>query len=289
MKPMLAASVTTIEELNGRYPFFASPKLDGIRAIVIGGVLVSRNLKPIPNAFIQAQLPLNHMEGIDGELIVGKPYDKDCFRTTTSGVMSADGEPDFAFYIFDRQTAAPFGQRFRDIKNIKHKRIKVVPQVTITDSFELHTYEEQMLERGFEGVMLRLPSGKYKEGRSTLKEGWLMKLKRFCDSEAVILGFEELMHNNNEKTLESGGKAKRSSHKAGLVPMGCLGNILVRDIISGVEFGIGSGFTQADREMYWATKEDLKGKLVKYKYFPTGSKDKPRFPVFISFRHKDDM
>ena len=29
--------------------------------------------------------------------------------------------------------------------------------------------------------------------------------------------------------------------------------------------------------------------IVKYKHFPVGEKDKPRFPVFIGFRAKEDM
>ena len=40
--------------------------------------------------------------GLDGELIVGEPNAVDVYRTTNSGVMSADGEPDVKFYVFDR-------------------------------------------------------------------------------------------------------------------------------------------------------------------------------------------
>ncbi|MFM7851045.1 MAG: hypothetical protein ACKO96_03815, partial [Flammeovirgaceae bacterium] len=54
-----------------------------------------------------------------------------------------------------------------------------------------------MLERGYEGVMIRGLHGPYKQGRATLKQGWLMKLKEFDDDEAVIIGYEEKMKNNN--------------------------------------------------------------------------------------------
>ena len=44
MKVMLAATVDSVEQL--RYPLLGSPKLDGVRAIVIDGVVYSRNMKP---------------------------------------------------------------------------------------------------------------------------------------------------------------------------------------------------------------------------------------------------
>ena len=293
MKPMLAATVESVEQLDGRYPFLASPKLDGVRALVYKGKLVSRNLKLIPNAFVQRELPYVRLEGFDGELIVGNPWDKDCFRNTTSGVMSEDGSPNFSYWVFDRTIDFNYGGRLTQLKDMlkreKHKRLKLVPQIIVNDAFQLYEYEQLMLDKGFEGVMLRKAESPYKFGRSTLKEGHLLKLKRFMDSEAVVVGFEELMHNENEKTLESGGKAKRSSHKAGMVPMNTLGTLLVRDIKSGVEFGIGSGFTAAQRDDIWKSRNTFKGKIVKYKYFPTGSKDKPRFPVFLGVRDVRDM
>ena len=47
--------------------------------------------------------------------------------------------------------------------------------------------------------MLRDPSSLYKQGRHTLKSQALMKLKKFYDDEAKVIGFEEKMHNNNEQ------------------------------------------------------------------------------------------
>ena len=53
-KPMLSASVEDVKTL--RLPLLGSPKLDGIRAMVRDGVLVSRNMKPIPNVWTQRLL-----------------------------------------------------------------------------------------------------------------------------------------------------------------------------------------------------------------------------------------
>jgi len=132
--------------------------------------------------------------------------------------------------------------------------------------------------------MLRHQNGPYKHGRSTEREGWLLKLKRFDDSEAVILSAYELMHNANEATQNELGYTERSSHKAGMVGKGVLGGLSVRDVYSGVEFDIGTGFDQATREALWKQRDQLPEQVIKYKFFASGVKDKPRFPVFLGFR-----
>src|SRR5512139_310093 len=71
VKPMLAAAAPT--ELAGLpYPLLASPKLDGVRATVQGGVVLSRSLKPLPNRFVQARYGRPEFEGLDGELSCGR-------------------------------------------------------------------------------------------------------------------------------------------------------------------------------------------------------------------------
>ena len=109
-----------------------------------------------------------------------------------------------------------------------------------------------MLSKGAEGVMVRTPDGPYKEGRATERSGWLVKVKRFVDSEAEVLGSFEEMHNENEKEENELGRSKRSSKAEGLVPSGRLGGFDVRDLKTGVEFSVGSGFTAEMKEEYWA-------------------------------------
>jgi len=65
-KPMLASKLENLKDL--RYPILCTPKLDGVRALKINGVLVSRNWKPIPNTYIR-QLFSTLPDGVDGELI----------------------------------------------------------------------------------------------------------------------------------------------------------------------------------------------------------------------------
>lgn len=292
MKPMLAATLEDVRHI--KFPILASPKLDGIRALVYKGALVSRNLKPIPNKHIQ-KLPIwKHLEGVDGELIVGDPCAKDCFRKTSSGVMSANGEPDYKFFAFDRVDSMPYERRIKDLSVLMEYHAKVYPRfgaltnAVIKDVAMLYKYEQRQLDLGFEGIMLRSFDGAYKFGRSTLREGGLMKLKRFADSEAEILKVIELEHNENEKTKDELGRAKRSSLKAGKVGGKTMGALNVRDIHSGVIFDIGTGFTDKERAVYWVKRRAVIGEVVKYKYFPSGSKDKPRFPVWLGKRHEND-
>ena len=47
MKPMLSHTITDTSDV--KYPVLVSQKLDGIRCLIIDGVAVSRNLKPIRN------------------------------------------------------------------------------------------------------------------------------------------------------------------------------------------------------------------------------------------------
>jgi DNA ligase 1 len=306
MEPMLAGKFgkgTTKDIEAGlkklRFPVMVSPKLDGIRALVVDGVLMSRSMKPIPNRYLQKKfgsLP----NGTDGELIKGLPTE-DPYRNTVSAVMTEDGEPtDVCYFVFDNFKApGGFAQRSRGVDAINDYENGVValPHQIVDNLEELLAYEEQVLESGYEGVMIRSLQGPYKFGRSSANEGYLLKLKRFEDGEAVIIGTEELEHNDNVATKDAFGRTERSNHKAGMRGAGVLGALVVRGVggtYDGVEFNIGSGFTGAadpngERAKLWRQRDSLVGKVVKFKYFPIGSKDKPRFPTFLGFRDKRDM
>ena len=296
-KPMLSATVDDATKLH--FPLLASSKLDGVRAIVRNGALVSRNLKVIPNAHVQALFGRPELEGLDGELILGDPADPAAFRLTSSAVMSHEGEPAVTFYVFDLVISDPgltFSARLAilqgKMKELKRRDVKLLDQATVRDQAELDAFETLSLDRGYEGVMLRSAAGLYKHGRSTFKEHGLMKLKRFADAEAKVLGFEEQLHNANEATTNALGAKERSTKKAGMVGKGTLGALKVVGLngpYKDVEFNIGSGFDDAQRAGIWNNQKAWANQTVKYKYFPIGSKTAPRFPVFLGVRNKGDM
>lgn len=298
-KPMLGETIPN----NGLdllpYPMGATYKADGIRALKLNGTMKSRTLKPIKNAKISEILSSYLPDGADGEIIVG-----DTFQQTTSAVMTEVTSLNFkgtvTFYWFDwvRDNNLKEGYMSRtkaiaDFVNshpIQNDQLMIVPLIpkVINNAEELLEFEKEALSKSYEGVMLRTLNSPYKCGRSTLRQGYLLKLKRFIDDEAKIIDFEELYHNENEKTRDERGFAKRSSHKEHLVPANTLGAFKVENS-EGIVFKIGTGLTEAQRQEYWNNKENLVGKLIKYKYFPVGVKEAPRHPVFLGFRDVDDM
>jgi DNA ligase-1 len=297
MKPMLAYQKQIPDLAALRFPLLVSPKLDGVRAIKVANRLMSRNLKEIPNKFIQKAFE-TIPSGIDGELVFGDPTD-DPYRATVSAVMSEDGEPDVTYYIFDAcNLTDPFTFRFELVKTLgglammAGLNVRVVPHVWVYDVEDLLKAEEEFVSQGYEGLMIRDPNGPYKFGRSTLKEGYLLKLKRFYDSEALVIGLYEKLHNTNEAKKNALGRTERSTCKAGMVGAGVLGGFDVRGLkgdFAGVEFKIGGKFKAAERKKFWKERESLIGKIAKYKYFPVGSKDKPRFPIFLGWRDPIDL
>jgi len=277
------------------FPVLASPKIDGIRCLIIDGQAVSRSLKPIRNPHVQALLKHAWLEGLDGELVVGEPTAQNCMQATTHGVMSGKGEPDFTYYVFDTFT---FDGGFNDrliaaqakVCSSGLDHVQTVVHVRIETQEELDRYEADCLNTGYEGVMIRSPDGPYKQGRATAKQGYLLKVKRFVDSEAEVVAANVMMHNENEAKRNALGRTERSTAKAGLVSANVLGNLVVEDLVTGVQFEIGTGFTAAQRKEYWDMGDDIIGKIAKYKHFANaGVKDKPRFPVFIGFRDAEDM
>lgn len=287
-KPMLA-SPADLDALT--YPIFASPKLDGIRASVVGGKLLSRTLKEIPSRHVFNQLSRDIFEGLDGELIVGEPTSPTCYRDTVSHVMAENKVFSYTYHVFDLwNVPGTFEARRKELEENffvavaqqSSASLSLVPHVLLKDRAELDAYEAEQVALGHEGVMLASRHGLYKNGRATTRGGELLKVKRFEDSEAVVLGIVEEMHNGNEAERNELGRTKRSTAKEGLTGKGSMGTLHVRDWKTNVEFHIGTGFTAADRAKLWS--EPPIGQTVKYKFFPVGVKDKPRHPVFLGFR-----
>lgn len=292
-KPMLAADLAAVDNEFDylRFPMLVSPKLDGVRCIVWEGVAYSRNAKPIRNKFVQKWASAYH--NLDGELIVGEPTGGNVLGRSMA-VTAIEGEPDFTFHLFDsverrspeyHANAAWLTEEFRG-----EPRIQWVPHWTCQSAAEAALSEETWLTEGYEGIMLRAPDGPYKHGRSTLREGWLIKVKRFTDGEGVVIGLEEAEENTNPATKDELGRTKRSSAKSGKVGKGMVGTIIIRDPKWG-EMRLSPGaMTHEDRRMYWAGKDCkmpdylLIGKRVHWRAFGYGLKDKPRFPRFYGLR-----
>lgn len=294
ISPMLALDFNKADvKFTGEWRFLISPKIDGIRCIVREGVAYTRTGKIHKNKYIQKrakEMPYEYI--FDGELICGKIEKGKTFASMTDGLQKIMGEPDFTYCIFDIVSESPHHKRYTKLVELEEQGLLpdycfVIEKTKVASLKDVEKITNELLELGYEGSMLNEMDAKYKHGRAGKTSKELIKVKLFSDAEAKIIGFEEMERNLNELEYDELGKAKRSTSKVGKIKAGMLGSfILQRD--DGVEFRC-SGFTDEKKIEYWADRENLLGKIVKYKFFEIGADAKPRFPTFLGFRDKDDI
>lgn len=305
-KPMLAAGGADLEKL--RYPIYATPKVDGVRCINKGGEMFSRTLKKFPSLWINEMAGKARemgylLNGLDGELIVStngvfnSGADRDetgstLPNRTTSALMTHGSMEGLRWYLFDTQEEPHQTYEHRYLRLMSMQLpywVYVLNAHRCMGPDDVLYYERHyVLERGYEGLVLRDPHAPYKFGRSTLREQGLVRYTTWETSEAEILDLEEEMENRNELLVNEQGFNKRSSHQENKVPKGRMGSLLVRDLKTGVEFNIGTGFDHALRQEMWDKRSEMVGRIVTYRFKPAGAKDKPRFPAFRMLRSNLD-
>jgi DNA ligase-1 len=229
---------------------------------------------------------------MDGELVIGSN-----FQDTASGVMTFDGKPDFKYRVFDffgDGAVLPFHQRYEKLLQIcadftHYKWLELVLHKKMYSLLDVNDYEAEQLAKGKEGIMLRSMEGVYKFGRSTAREQGLLKLKRFTDADARVIGFDELHHNDNDQTSDARGYAERSSHQDSMIPGDTLGALVCRHSDDKTIFRIGTGFTAAERQEIWNNQDRYRHRIVTYKYQPFGVKEAPRAPVFLRWKVDSEL
>ena len=305
-RPMLAAELNNLADV--KFPVLVSPKLDGIRCVIREGKALTRSLKPVPNDHIRNRLEGMNLPDFDGEILVrphaGESFHGELhewaatpFNEVSSAVMSKRGTPDFLFAVFDQVDSLSYQMRLGLVTAwcLGHShvyRVRHVRHVVVNNLSQLEALNLKYLSRGFEGIMIRKPDGAYKFGRSTVKEGGLLKLKPFADGEAEIIGYVERQHNTNQATVNALGLTERSHKAEGMVGSGTLGTLRVRGSggrWDGVEFEIGTGFDDRLRKQIWEDQAYYLGAVIKFKYQEMGSVDRPRIPVFLGFRNPADL
>jgi len=302
-RPMLACSYDDVEI---KFPVMATPKFDGIRCITSDipappgflSVPLTRSLKQVPNDYIREKLAMLP-PGLDGEIMTYDGDKMNPFQKVQSDVMSHNGIPSFIFRVFDR---APLDGQIHEgyyericylVKWFAVTRaecVRLVIPVNIKSQEALDKYEEKCIADGYEGVCFRQPDSPYKYGRSTPKQQWLVKMKRFETAEARVVGVVEERHNANPAKTSELGYQKRSSHQQNMIGKERLGALICEPLEGGERFQIGSGFDATQRENMWLLKgKSVIGKIAQYKHQPHGRKDKPRTPIFLRFRDPRDM
>ena len=300
--PMLAVNMDKVKQQPATR--YVSEKLDGIRCLFFGGVAYSRTLKPLPNKKLQvlAKAYAQVLEGCDGEVIAGGDrYAVGVLQRSNSFCMKADNEDNFTVYLFDRYIPdMPWINRYINVCN----KVKGVPNVKVLEHYfvreknsyqladvpwvDLDLFEQSVLEKGGEGVIVRDAFGKYKLGRSATKNPELQKIKRMEDEQFMVVGYEQFETNQNELERDERGYTKRSTAKDGKVLVEQLGS-LVCVLPDGRTFNVGSGFTLQQRKDLWENRGMLVGKLAKVQYFGYSPDGIPLLPVFLDFRAEIDV
>ena len=133
-----------------------------------------------------------------------------------------------------------------------------------TDEIEFRDYNKQMVEQGYEGILIKDPNSKWQAKRST---AWL-KQKPFIEVSLEIQDVEEGTGRN----------------------VGRLGAVVCHGVDDGREIvvNVGSGFTDSNRREYWDTRDALPGQIVEVRADAiTQNQDGTfslRFPRFMRFR-----
>ena len=251
--PALLLAETWHEDIDPT-GWWLSEKLDGVRAYWDGQQFISRlgNRYHAPSWFT-AGLP---DVPLDGELWIGRKQ----FQRTVSIVRRQDQSDhwkEVSFRIFDAPaTSSEFEKRLEIANQLLTTRPGQYAQLhehtRCTGREHLQAELSVVESLGGEGLMLRQPGSVYQSGRSST----LLKVKRFHDSEAVVVGHEP-------------GKGR---HK------GRLGALLV-EMANGTRFAVGTGLSDDEREHPPAI-----GSTIGFRYQELTDAGVPRFPTYLGLR-----
>ena len=311
MKPQLAndANLSTI-----KYPCLVQPKIDGVRALNINGILTGRSLDPFKGFGITEYWSKPEFKYLDGEMTLGpNPASSDRLCSLTTGAMNAfkgvTETPALFWHVFDwlAEPNLPYRDRYSKLKayveKLNHPRVKLVPMYEVLGPSELNYFIDKFFTDGYEGAIIRNPDAPIKEGRPSKVKQELVRVKGWMDSEILVTGFTEGQTNTNEAKTNTLGRTERSSAKDGMVPNGMVGSIhgtMIGDCFhpitgeklfaDGLPITIGTG-TMTDAELldYFKHPEKLVGHPVKFKHLAHGTKTLPRMGNYISHRLKEDM
>jgi DNA ligase-1 len=287
MKPNLAETPDPKYPLT--WPKYVSVKLDGIRGTTQVGTTLTRASKLLPNQEMRESAA--QVQGLDGEFIFGAPNAPDVYHRTYSAVMTANAPADgILYYVFDTlDRDLTFHQRYEKLKTLTLPYFcRVLPQTLVQSQAELELYYQQVLEQGYEGLILRNPGAMYKEGRSTAKSQDMLKLKPFLDSDAMVLDVYEAMHNDNPAFINELGYTDRSTHQENLRASGMIGGFIVD--FKGQICRVAAGkLTHHERIAIFQNPATVIGQWLKFRHLPIGVKDAPRHARFIGWRSPLDL
>lgn len=298
---------TTEEELTKlliKYiTLYVMIKYDGVRCIIRNGIVYGKSMLPITNRLIQEYYGKPQYNGLEFEIIV---VDRDgwynpttCCAETVSFTNSEEVYRHHRCVLLDHSNnTAMFDQRFEDLETIarSHENF-ILPELEVVHEIEeIWEFENKILAKDHEAIIVRNPFLPYRQGQST-KEGELLRLKRYISEEAIIEEVGFAYTNMNVAETNALGYTERSSKQANRIAKEEVGTLLcrlVKDVYDPwsrrLLFKAGSlcivapgSMSKEDKIELYKIKDQLKGRMIAFKSFPKGTKDKPRFATFQYF------
>jgi len=245
--------------------WFASEKLDGVRAIWTGTKFISREGNPFyaPDWFTK-RLPTDVV--LDGELFTKRGGFQDCVSIVRTQDAPNRWKFSVSYQVFDVPSKGhlPFEKRLKFLKDLievklRIKWVNLVQQFPVRDDAHVQEILDDITSEGGEGLMLREPGSVYVHGRSRT----LLKVKKFFDADAIVRGYNQ-------------GNGKNSNVVGALM---CEMLDPKTKKPTGKMFKVGSGLTDAQR-----AKPPKIGAVIIYKYQELSKSGNPRFPTYIGER-----
>jgi len=310
-KPMLACDWY---EEHVKFPCIVQAKIDGVHALNQDGVFLGRSLKKHDNLRITEKFSKPEYNGFCGEMILGdNPTTNDLCRLTSGAMRRIQGEPDCTWWLFDYITEEVKHLGYKDrmrvctdtVLNLPDdlsSKIQIIKSKLVNTMQELLDFEEDALNKGYEGIIIRDPESLYKFGRCGKTHMGAWRVKRFIEEEIFVTEIEEGRTNNNAKTTNELGRSERSTHQENMQPNAQVGSMkgkLLKDVLDpqtrklliakGTLVTVSPGkMTEDESKYYFKNQHELIGQVVKFKLFPKGTKDNPRFPTFVTIKNKND-
>lgn len=259
----------SIDKVSGK-EFIVTTKLDGSRLVcwnengifkaftrqgqeVLGLTEIEEDFKNIPNGIV-----------LDGEILLRNDNNldsKDLYRATMKEVRRDGEKHNLVFNVFDLLTLKEF-QEGKSKEECLHRKsqlhglmkknnfkniLEVEPLYIGKDLNKITELLNEAINKGEEGVMVNLSDAAYECKRTKT----ILKVKKFNEADVKVIDM-----------TEGTGKNK-----------GKLGMITVQFEHKGKLWttGIGSGFSDEERELYWKQPELLLNKIVTVGYFEISS------------------
>ncbi len=299
-----------------QFPCIAQPKIDGVRGGQYElGKFTGRSLKAFKNRKLVKYWSDEGFFGIDGELVLPASHPwvhQSMCRDTTSISGTIESPIVLDLVAFDLVVPSllprPYEARYERLARVvemvgkvrDENKLHLMPMEIVRNMDELEELDNKWTAMGYEGTIVRNRKAPFKPDRSGLAmELW--RIKRHIDFEMLVTGFDEAMENRNEAKTNALGRTERSSHKDNKHGKSMVGNIhgtIVKAVVhrgktlfpKGMPVTCGPGqLTHAERAAIFRDPKLLIGKIGKVKTWPTGVKDKPRQPVWLTVRDKVDM